>query len=257
MAWFKIDDRFHSHPKVVQAGNAAIGAWVRLGAWCSDHLTDGHIPHQVASMFATESELEQLHETELLRATGTGWVIPDYLDFNPSAAEVLATRTKRSAAASVAGRKSATQRATKTERSANADATQTQRSSERSTNEKATPHPHPHPHPTTTTGVADSTTVGNSARDLAIAHAYAAHAISQAQQRGTRIQNLDAYRAALEQAALTNPDLQRLATMFPTAPAEVIAAALAGEKHSLAYYARADEPASEATIIDLQSRTAQ
>ena len=44
MAWFQIDDQLAFHPKVIQAGNAAMGMWVRAGAWSQAHLTGGHIP---------------------------------------------------------------------------------------------------------------------------------------------------------------------------------------------------------------------
>jgi hypothetical protein len=41
--------------------------------------------------------------------------------------------------------------------------------------------------------------------------------------------------------ALADPELVRLLDLFPTAPADVIAAALHGEKHSLANWPRSDE----------------
>ena len=32
-AWFKVDDNLALHPKVLGAGNAAMGMWVRAGSW--------------------------------------------------------------------------------------------------------------------------------------------------------------------------------------------------------------------------------
>jgi hypothetical protein len=244
VAWFKIDDRFHSHPKVVQAGNAAVGAWVRMGAWCSDHLTDGHIPAQVATMIATSEQLEALHTVGLLAGTDSGWQIPDWLDFNPSADEVRATRVKRSAAASKAGSKSATQRQRKTNADSNAEPTQTQRSTERASNAESTPHPYPHPIKTTTTA-APVDNCPSFADDVAAQ--FALIGARQAEQRGIKIGNMHGYLHALELAALSNPDLQRLLAQFPHAPADVIAAALHGDKHSLGYFA---EPAP---VIQLHS----
>jgi hypothetical protein len=119
MAWFKIDDKFHTHPKVVTAGNAAVGLWCRLGAWSSDHLTDGHIPGAVARVFGTETELAALVDTGLLAATDTGYQFADWLNYNPSAAEVEASRQRRSNAASTAGQRSANARATKRKRTRN------------------------------------------------------------------------------------------------------------------------------------------
>ena len=59
---------------------------------------------------------------------------------------------------------------------------------------------------------------------------------------------------------LADPDLARLADMFPTAPADVIANALHGEKGALAYWPRADElephDGPDADIIPMNRSTA-
>lgn len=235
----------------MQAGNAAVGAWVRMGAWCSDHLTDGHIPDAVATMIATSDQLEALHTVGLLASTEAGWQIPDWLDFNPSADEVRATRVKRSAAASKAGTKSATQRQRKTNADSNAEPTQTQRSSQHAANAESTPHPHPHPYKNTTTaGAVDNLP----AMAQTIATHFAAIGLRQAQARGTSIGNLNGYLAALEQAALTNPRMKELCDRYPTAPPDVIAASMHGDTHSLSYY---NGPASDHTaqIIPIHDRT--
>ena len=48
MTWFRVDDGLHSHRKVRSIPRkdraAAMGLWVMAGAWCSDNLTDGHVP---------------------------------------------------------------------------------------------------------------------------------------------------------------------------------------------------------------------
>lgn len=90
--WFKLDDRFGNHPKVVQAGNAAIGLWCRCGTYCGEHLTDGHIPAEIARMYGTPREIQTLLTTGLWVQNGTGYVMPDYLEFNPSKEQVLADR---------------------------------------------------------------------------------------------------------------------------------------------------------------------
>jgi hypothetical protein len=41
MAWARLDDKFHSDPKILAAGNAAVGLYARSIAYCADHLTDG------------------------------------------------------------------------------------------------------------------------------------------------------------------------------------------------------------------------
>ena len=93
MAWFKLDDRFGNHPKVVKAGNSAVGLWVRCGTYSAEHLTDGHIPADVARMYGTRKEIQALLTAGLWATNGDGgYVMPDYLDFNPSKEETMAKR---------------------------------------------------------------------------------------------------------------------------------------------------------------------
>lgn len=44
MAWFKVDDNLAFHPKVIAAGNQAMGMWLRAGSWSAFQLTDGRVP---------------------------------------------------------------------------------------------------------------------------------------------------------------------------------------------------------------------
>jgi hypothetical protein len=60
MVWFKVDDGLADHPKVLQAGNAAMGLWVRAGSWSSRHLTDGFIPDSVALLLGTRKQAAAL-----------------------------------------------------------------------------------------------------------------------------------------------------------------------------------------------------
>lgn len=61
MSWFKVDDSFYDHPKFVDVPNAAIGLWVKSGAWCGKHLTDGVIPASQVKLFkGTDSQVKAL-----------------------------------------------------------------------------------------------------------------------------------------------------------------------------------------------------
>jgi hypothetical protein len=42
--WFRVDDGFHSHPKVAVISDAAAGLWVKAASWCVDYGTAGHVP---------------------------------------------------------------------------------------------------------------------------------------------------------------------------------------------------------------------
>lgn len=48
MPYFAVDDQITFHPKAVAAGNAAMGAWTRAGAWAKNHATGGFVPAEVA-----------------------------------------------------------------------------------------------------------------------------------------------------------------------------------------------------------------
>jgi len=41
MAWFTLDDSMWSHPKFLRLSDKAFRLWVRAGAYCAQHLTDG------------------------------------------------------------------------------------------------------------------------------------------------------------------------------------------------------------------------
>jgi hypothetical protein len=92
MSWFKLDDNFGNHPKVNRAGNAAAGLWVRCGTYCAQYLTDGHIPLEVAGQFGNRKEIEALLDAGLWVQNGDGYVMPDYLEYNPSREETLTKR---------------------------------------------------------------------------------------------------------------------------------------------------------------------
>lgn len=92
MPWFRLDEGFHSHPKILKAGNEAIGLYVRCGTYAAEHLTDGFIPEQVALQYGTPALAESLVQSKLWRRVRGGWRMPDYLDYNPSAEQVKKER---------------------------------------------------------------------------------------------------------------------------------------------------------------------
>lgn len=46
MPFFLVDDNAHSHPKLLAAGDAAVGLWARAGSYCARYLTEGHVSRQ-------------------------------------------------------------------------------------------------------------------------------------------------------------------------------------------------------------------
>ena len=70
MPWFRIDDKAHSHPKLIKAGNAAIGLWLRCGAYAAQHLTDGIVPGVVAELYGTKPQAAKLVKAGLWHEHG-------------------------------------------------------------------------------------------------------------------------------------------------------------------------------------------
>lgn len=94
MSYFRIDDNFYIHPKVVAAGNAAVGLWVRCGAYSSAYLLDGMVPTSVAKQLGTRREINALTAAALWVPGADGaFHLPDYLEYNYSADQVRAART--------------------------------------------------------------------------------------------------------------------------------------------------------------------
>src|SRR5258708_24848920 len=88
MPWFRLDDSFHSHPKVIAAGNEAIGLYVRCGTHAAEHLTDGFVGKDVVLLYGSRALADALVRTGLWHRARNGWTIHDYLDYNPSREDV-------------------------------------------------------------------------------------------------------------------------------------------------------------------------
>ncbi|MFJ6074676.1 mucin-2 [Streptomyces sp. NPDC093065] len=99
MTWFKVDDTAHTNPKLLKAGNAALGLWVRAGAYAAQHLTEGVIPGVVAQLYGTAPQARKLVASGLWHAHGHDctrceqppagdYVMHDFLTYNPTRARV-------------------------------------------------------------------------------------------------------------------------------------------------------------------------
>lgn len=114
MAWGRMDDQMSDHPKIIAAGNAATGAWVRLLSWSNRYGTDGLVPTHVLRGYATRTETARLLSlgpsgAPLLHGPGdqcrclvTGQPVPartyalhDFDDYNELAAELRLRAARR------------------------------------------------------------------------------------------------------------------------------------------------------------------
>lgn len=94
MPWFKVDDGFHGHPKVVELSLAAVGIWTLSGSWCAKYLTDGVITlRAIQRMGGDEALALELVERGLWIAVDNGFMFKDWADYQPLKVAVEAERT--------------------------------------------------------------------------------------------------------------------------------------------------------------------
>jgi len=93
MTWFKVDDGFAFHPKAIMAGNAALGLWVRAGAWCGANLTDGALPKNMIGTFGAQArDAKKLVAVGLWVENESGYQFHEWAEMQPSKADVEAER---------------------------------------------------------------------------------------------------------------------------------------------------------------------
>lgn len=98
MTWARIDDVFPDHPKVVELSDRAFRVHVAAICYAARHLTDGHIPKAAVPGLAAgrKAAVTELVRSGLWDKNGNGgFVIHDYLDYNPSREEIEAERERK------------------------------------------------------------------------------------------------------------------------------------------------------------------
>lgn len=99
MSWFRLDDNGYDHDKVLSAGDRAYGAWCRAGQYSSNKKTDGFVSHRAAKQINSDVRVwKRLVEVGLMESVDGGYVIHDYLEYNPSKAELEAKSEAKRAA---------------------------------------------------------------------------------------------------------------------------------------------------------------
>ncbi|MFF2612664.1 mucin-2 [Kitasatospora sp. NPDC058046] len=109
MPWFKIDDKAHSHPKWLKAGNAALGLFVRAGSYSAQHLTEGIVPRAIAQLYGTAPQAAKLvkvglwheasHDCPRCPQPDAGdYIIHDFFEGNRNTTKAQDEANKRAAA---------------------------------------------------------------------------------------------------------------------------------------------------------------
>lgn len=99
MPWVKLSDDWYDDPKVVAAGDDGALLWVKAVSWSARNLTDGLIPAELLPRLIlspeTPSIASRLVDLGLFVEDATGgFRVANYLEYQPSRAQVLAGREK-------------------------------------------------------------------------------------------------------------------------------------------------------------------
>lgn len=103
LTWFKIDDGFSSHPKVMCVLDSdspadAIAVWTMAGSYCARHLTDGRITAKQLRRLCADMDHEAgarvLVAAGLWHETDDGYAFHQWTEHQPSRGEVEAKRAK-------------------------------------------------------------------------------------------------------------------------------------------------------------------
>jgi hypothetical protein len=97
--WVKLDDGFADHPKVRAMSDKALRAHLNALCYAARYLTDGHVPSETLRVIAGPRITAELISVGAWDRNGDGGiVIHDYLELNPSRADVLERRRQKSEA---------------------------------------------------------------------------------------------------------------------------------------------------------------
>lgn len=88
MVWTKLDDNFPDHPKVAGLSNSAYRLFIDTLCYCGKYLTDGQIPEMIANRYGATDDARTLLVANLWERTDTGYQVVNFLEYQPSKAEV-------------------------------------------------------------------------------------------------------------------------------------------------------------------------
>ncbi|GEM_PF-3266771 len=128
--WTKIGEEFFRHPKIVTVGRDARDLYLVALCHCNENLTDGFVAERYLRRLAAEAEIEDVEAAvhnlcgSFPMATGShnplwhkitgGYLIHDFLEYNPSRRDVEEERARKADAGRRGGQARAARRASKT-----------------------------------------------------------------------------------------------------------------------------------------------
>jgi hypothetical protein len=118
MTWVKLDDQFFEHRKTRGLSKDAQLLFLASLAYSASRLTDGALDAKAVRILRATVDVDQETVSELSKAGmwepsngSADYMIHDYLDYNPSAADVAEAKAARQAAGQAGGQASAQARA--------------------------------------------------------------------------------------------------------------------------------------------------
>lgn len=92
MTWFRIDDGFWSHPKVVGLSDGAVATWVRAGTYSCQHLTDGFVAAGALRLVGDKDSAAELVAAGLWEIAAGGWRFHDWAEYQETSETVKERR---------------------------------------------------------------------------------------------------------------------------------------------------------------------
>ncbi len=91
MSWVKLDDRFFDNPKIAPLSDGAQLAYLKATTYSARELTDGFVALKKAKEYGSPKVIKELVPS-LWEPCDGGFMVHDYLKYNPTRAQVLAER---------------------------------------------------------------------------------------------------------------------------------------------------------------------
>ena len=108
MTWARLDDGLFENTKFLGLSRAAKLLYIAGLVHCARQLTDGHIERGAVKIVRAMAGSGPKHAEELVgvglwNVNGAGYVVHDFLEYNPSREQVLERRAKSQAAGRAGG----------------------------------------------------------------------------------------------------------------------------------------------------------
>jgi len=99
MGWAKFDDNYTMNPKILAAGHLAELLDVRGIIWCARNETDGFVSREALALLSRQipkvkEKAARLVEVGRWSVVDGGWMVLNFLDYNPSHAECEKRRSE-------------------------------------------------------------------------------------------------------------------------------------------------------------------